>query len=262
MKEGTATATIDASIETPVQGLADARTRAIETARIAADLRGRDVLVLKLKGLVDWVDYMVVATGSSRRPIIAIADAMQEHLDAQGDRRLGVDGYDPGNWVVVDYGDVVLHVFDPEKRAYYQLEHLWADAEQIEWRRPGEPTAAATDAVDAVALTPPPSLPSRAAPRPIDVAEDEDDLAALEEDLDDAELLALLEEEEAAAAGSDEFDDEDLDDDDFDEEALAEGDDDSLEDDDFDDDDSDGPEDDGPDSDGPTDGKRYPRILS
>ncbi|QDU63248.1 Ribosomal silencing factor RsfS [Planctomycetes bacterium Pan216] len=118
------------------QTFVEARERAILSARTAHDNRARDITILEMKGLVDWVDYLVIATGNSRRQIITIADRIEEALKEVGDVRRGIEGYELGNWIILDYGDIVVHVFNEEKREYYQLEHLWADAEHIPWQAP------------------------------------------------------------------------------------------------------------------------------
>lgn len=125
--------------------LPDARERAILAARIAEENRGRDIVVLQLKGLVEWVDYLVIATGTSRRQIITMSDEIQAGLKETGDRILYFEGTELGNWVVLDYGDIHIDLFDEEKRGYYQLEHLWADAPQIHWQRPVPPGVAAIE---------------------------------------------------------------------------------------------------------------------
>jgi ribosome-associated protein len=116
-----------------------ARDRAILAARIADDNRGRDVVVLDMTSLVPWVDYLVICTGSSRRQLCAIADDVEKHLLEVGDRKIGTEGYEKGDWIVVDFADVILHAFSDEKRGYYELEHLWGDAKPVEWQRPTEP---------------------------------------------------------------------------------------------------------------------------
>lgn len=103
-------------------------------ARVVHEHRGRDVVVLDMRNLVDWVDFLVIGTGASRRQIATIADRVEDAMQTIGDRRIGIEGYHQGQWVVLDYGDVVIHVFNDEKRAYYQLEHLWADASHVEWQ--------------------------------------------------------------------------------------------------------------------------------
>ncbi|HVJ83087.1 MAG TPA: ribosome silencing factor [Planctomycetia bacterium] len=123
----------------------DGRERAILCARIAADYRGRDVQVLDLTKIVEWVDYLVIATGSSRRQIVAAADEIDRVMAELGDKKYGVEGYEQGGWVVLDYGDVLIHLFDDEKREYYQLETLWDDAPRVPWERPVDETAAESE---------------------------------------------------------------------------------------------------------------------
>jgi ribosome-associated protein len=109
--------------------------RACLAARVAADNKGRDVLVLDLRGLTPLYDFFVISTGVSRRQVHAIAEETDAALRAEGDVRLGIEGYQASKWVVQDYGDVVVHVFDPDTRTYYALEDLWADAPKIDWER-------------------------------------------------------------------------------------------------------------------------------
>jgi ribosome-associated protein len=101
-------------------------------ARVAADHKGRDVVVLDMRRVSTLYDYFVLATGVSRRQIHNIAEEVDAALREAGDRRLGIEGYESSRWVVQDYGDVVVHVFDEEARAHYALEELWADAPRVE----------------------------------------------------------------------------------------------------------------------------------
>ena len=119
----------------PAPTLGSARSRACLAARIAADNKGRDVLVLDLRPCTPMFDFFVLATGTSRRQIHTLAEEIDAALHAVGERRLGIEGYESSRWVVQDYGDVVVHVFDAEAREYYALEDLWADAERVEWER-------------------------------------------------------------------------------------------------------------------------------
>lgn len=127
-----------AQATTNVSQLTDARERAIACARVAADNRGRKIVVLEMKGVVRWVDYMVIVSGTSRRQIAAIADEIEAAMRELGDTKIGSEGYDQGGWVVLDFADVIVHIFNDEKRDYYQLEHLWADAAKVSWQRPGD----------------------------------------------------------------------------------------------------------------------------
>ena len=107
--------------------------RACLCARVASENKARDIVVLDMRGLTDLYDYFVLATGLSRRQIHTISEEIDSALQEQGDLRLSVEGYESSKWVVQDYGDVVVHVFNPDTRLYYSLEDLWADAPRVDW---------------------------------------------------------------------------------------------------------------------------------
>lgn len=89
-------------------------------------------MVLDVAALSAVANYLVIASGDSVRQVKAIAEAVDEALDAQGVRLLHSEGVEHGRWVLMDYGDVVVHVFHREAREFYRLERLWADASVIE----------------------------------------------------------------------------------------------------------------------------------
>ena len=101
---------------------------------MADDYRGRDTLVLDLTNITPFVDYFVLTTGTSRRQMHAVAEEVDRVLQTEGSGRLGIEGYDTSTWILQDYGDIVLHVFTPEARSKYDLEHLWADAPRVDWQ--------------------------------------------------------------------------------------------------------------------------------
>lgn len=109
---------------------------AVTAARCADEMRGRDVVVLDLTKISPIVDFFVIATGTSRRQMHAIADEVNRKLKGEkGNTRLGIEGYrSEGHWILMDFGDVVLHVFTEEGRELYDLENLKADAERIDWQ--------------------------------------------------------------------------------------------------------------------------------
>lgn len=115
--------------------LADPLERACLCARVAADNKGRDVLVLDMREITPITDFMVLVTGSSRRQMHAVAEEIDDALRNAGDRRIGIEGYEASRWIVQDYGDIMVHIFDPEMREYYALEELWADAKRVDWER-------------------------------------------------------------------------------------------------------------------------------
>jgi ribosome-associated protein len=111
---------------------ASARLRALAAARVADETRGTDVRVLDLRGLTQVFDYFVVATGASRRQLHAMADEIEQVMKKEmHDTRRGIEGYEDGRWIVLDYGDVVVHLFDAESRDYWDIEQLWSGCKQV-----------------------------------------------------------------------------------------------------------------------------------
>ena len=119
--------------------------QACAAARICDEFRGEDVIVLDLTGITPLFDYFVIATGSSRRQMHAIAEEVDRMLKGEGSKRRGIEGYDQSYWIVEDYGDIVLHVFTDESRETYDIEGLWA-APRVNWQAvlesSGEPATA------------------------------------------------------------------------------------------------------------------------
>jgi ribosome-associated protein len=130
-----------------------ARRLAIVVARVCAENRCREVCVLDVRGLSPVTDYFVLATGTSSRQMHSTADRAVEAGRAMGQKPFGiegvrpVDGSEPSRWVLIDYVDVVVHLFTEESRRYYDLELLWGDAPRVNWQkgwkpRPDEPATA------------------------------------------------------------------------------------------------------------------------
>lgn len=101
--------------------------KALRAAAVAEDRRAEDVVILDLRGQTLVTDYFVICTGTSRVHVRAIIEAVAEALADHGPRGLR-EGDESAQWVLLDYGDVVVHVFAPEARAFYRLERLWAEA--------------------------------------------------------------------------------------------------------------------------------------
>lgn len=102
----------------------------IKKAAVAAleDIKASDIVVLNVKKLTSMTDYMIVASGDSSRQVKALARNVVDKLKQRGAEVVGVEGEDSGDWVLVDFGYVVVHVMHPAVRAYYNLEELWAPA--------------------------------------------------------------------------------------------------------------------------------------
>ena len=101
-------------------------------SRIVADRKAMGVVVLDMRDSSPITDYFLICSGGSERQVRAIADAIDEELGPLGLTSLGVEGYREGHWILMDYGDVIVHVFSQETREYYDLERLWANAPRID----------------------------------------------------------------------------------------------------------------------------------
>ena len=112
--------------------LAASLTLAKTAARAAAENKGQDIVLLDLSKQTSIFDCFVIATGTSRRQLHAISDEIDHALEAMGERRMSTSGYDESRWIVLDYGGLVVHLFDDETRAFYDLEGLWADSPRVD----------------------------------------------------------------------------------------------------------------------------------
>ncbi len=109
----------------------EAKAFALAAAEVAAGRRCKDIVVLDLKGKSPATDYFVIATGTSDRQMRAVADEICEEARERGLQRFGRAGYEQARWILLDFIDVVIHIFDREYRDYYDLELLWGDAERL-----------------------------------------------------------------------------------------------------------------------------------
>ncbi len=108
------------------------RRRALLAAQAAADCRGQQIVILDMREVSDLFDYFVIASGTSGRQLRAMADEIDRVLTQQTSAiRLGIEGEADSRWILIDYGDVIVHLFEPEARAYYALEDLWSDAPTV-----------------------------------------------------------------------------------------------------------------------------------
>jgi ribosome-associated protein len=124
--------------------------RAQAAARVADLNRGRDIAIFDLRELTPVFDYFVLVTGSSRRQLHAIAEEIDDVLRRDfGDKRLGIEGYADSRWILLDFGDIVIHLFDEETREYYDLEHLWAGSKRVPFAASAGPAVASETAPQA-----------------------------------------------------------------------------------------------------------------
>ena len=110
------------------------RELALKVAEAALDKKAARIEIIDVRGKVDYTDYVVVMSGRSDRQVAAIARGIEEDLKQKhGAKCSGVEGLPQGNWVLLDFGDVVVHIFHQDTRGYYDLEGLWLDADRVEF---------------------------------------------------------------------------------------------------------------------------------
>ena len=101
--------------------------------RAAESKQARDVAVLDVRDVTTFADYFLICSGANTRQIQAIADEIQAELKKQGEYPSSVEGYSNAEWVLVDYGDFLVHIFSQKSRSYYDLERLWRDGKPLKW---------------------------------------------------------------------------------------------------------------------------------
>jgi ribosome-associated protein len=100
--------------------------------RAADEKKAQNIVVLRLSAITEFTDYFVICTGNSSRQTQAIADEIVERLKMSGVRPLNTEGYKNAEWILIDFGAFVIHIFTEESRRFYDLERLWRDAERVE----------------------------------------------------------------------------------------------------------------------------------
>jgi len=106
----------------------DAERTARKAAEAALEKKAENLVVVDLRGKATYADFLVICSGTNERQLEAVADAVERSLHDAGQRLIGSEGARGSRWVLLDFGDVVVHVFHQEERAYYDLEGLWSDA--------------------------------------------------------------------------------------------------------------------------------------
>ena len=115
----------------PNVSIVDTPARVREAVAAAEDRKAVDLRVLHLEKVSDFTDFFLICSGTSERQVQAIADAVQERMREGQVRPLHVEGFNRGQWVLLDYGDFVVHIFQEEPRRFYSLERLWGDAPDV-----------------------------------------------------------------------------------------------------------------------------------
>lgn len=110
------------------EGAREALVLARRIVEICADKKAADIVLLSVADLTSLADYFVICSGGSERQLNAIADGIDEELRSEGVRPIGREGAPSAHWVLLDYGAVIIHIFAPPEREFYQLEKLWSEA--------------------------------------------------------------------------------------------------------------------------------------
>ena len=116
----------------------------MQSARLAANTRCHNVVVLDVSGISPVTDFLVLATGTSPRQMKTVCDDLEEMAEGHSEKPLSRVGDDSASWTCIDFVDVVVHVFSQDARGYYDLDGLWGDATRVEWREEGEAREAVT----------------------------------------------------------------------------------------------------------------------
>jgi ribosome-associated protein len=110
----------------------DPKTCALKAANILKDKKGQDILALDISSIAVFSDYFVIATGISPIHVQALADEVEQRLTEEGFKLRNKEGYKDGQWVLMDFYDVIVHIFARSEREYYMLERLWVDAKPLD----------------------------------------------------------------------------------------------------------------------------------
>ena len=101
--------------------------------KCASEKKAFDLIALDLRSIASFTEFFIIASGSNQRQVQAIADEINEQIKKQlGSRPVRIEGYNTGEWILVDYGDFIVHVFNSEAREFYDLARLWLDARKVE----------------------------------------------------------------------------------------------------------------------------------
>lgn len=113
--------------------MVEARNKALLCAGAADRFKAFDLVLLEVGEISSFADYFLICSGKSSRQVQGIADNMEAALGEHGFKPLGIEGRSEGQWVLMDYGDVIVHIFYEPVRSFYDLESLWADAKRVAW---------------------------------------------------------------------------------------------------------------------------------
>lgn len=115
----------------------DSKDIAILCARIADDKKGEDIIIFDVQRLTSITDYFVICSGLNKKQLQSMATDIQLKLQSYNIHEIGIEGYADTQWILIDYGDVIVHLFSKDMRRFYDLELLWGDAPKLSWNSHG-----------------------------------------------------------------------------------------------------------------------------
>ena len=118
--------------QSTIGNLSDFDDRIQRALRAAAEKKAFNSTILDLRSIAAFTDFFVITTGANKRQMQAIADEIVEHLKRHGTRAARVEGYQSAEWILIDYGDFIVHIFDENSRRFYDLERLWREAKRFD----------------------------------------------------------------------------------------------------------------------------------
>jgi ribosome-associated protein len=125
--------TVKIDISQPATPFSDLDANVQLAIRCASDKKALNIKVLDLREIASFTEFFIIATGTNQRQVQAISDEINEQLKKQlSSRAIRIEGYSSGEWILLDYGDFIVHIFDKDARDFYDLERLWLDARKVE----------------------------------------------------------------------------------------------------------------------------------
>jgi ribosome-associated protein len=124
---------------TPKKTKDTARKTALLVAEIQSEKKAENIVVIDVRGLCNFTDYFVISSASSTAQFKALSKHIQETLHKHKVKPFHIEDEITGNWMILDYNDVIIHIFSPEARDYYDIERLWGDGEIVEWQEELKP---------------------------------------------------------------------------------------------------------------------------
>jgi ribosome-associated protein len=128
--EGLMSQSADEQPDRPEQAALEPEDAVMLAAKAAGERKATDIVALDLRKVASFTEFFLICTGTNPRQVQAISDAVEERLRAAGKRPLHTEGYSSAEWILLDYGDFIVHVFSSASRRFYDLERLWRDAER------------------------------------------------------------------------------------------------------------------------------------